>query len=81
MTVLLEAKGLTKCFGDVRALDGLDLVARSGQVTALLGSDGAGKTTFVRAAATRLRPDGGEVYVAGVEACAAAVVLERLGLA
>lgn len=42
MTAIIEAKGLTKCFGDVRALDGLDLVAQSGQVTAPSGPNGAG---------------------------------------
>jgi ABC-2 type transport system ATP-binding protein len=37
MTAIIEARGLIKRFGHVRALDGLDLVAQSGQVTALLG--------------------------------------------
>ncbi|HEV8205281.1 MAG TPA: ATP-binding cassette domain-containing protein, partial [Acidimicrobiia bacterium] len=70
MTPIIEAHGLTKRFGKVRALDGLDLVAESGQVTALLGPNGAGKTTFVSAVATLLRPDGGEIRVAGVDVCA-----------
>jgi ABC-2 type transport system ATP-binding protein len=69
-TPIIEAHGLTKRFGEVRALDGLDLVAQSGQVTALLGPNGAGKTTFVSAVATLLRPDGGEIHVAGVDVCA-----------
>jgi ABC-2 type transport system ATP-binding protein len=82
MTAIIEAKGLTKRFGDVRALDGLDLVARSGQVTALLGPNGAGKTTFVRAVATLLRPDSGEIRVAGIDACAEPKrVREIIGLA
>jgi ABC-2 type transport system ATP-binding protein len=82
MTAIIEAKALTKRFGGVRALDGLDLVARSGQVTALLGPNGAGKTTFVRAVATMLRPDGGEIYVAGIDACAEPKrVREIIGLA
>ena len=70
MTPIIEAQGLTKSFGKVRALDGLDLVAESGQVTALLGPNGAGKTTFVSAVATLLRPDGGEIHVAGLDVCA-----------
>src|SRR3954471_8657687 len=70
MTPIVEAHGLTKRFGDVRALDGLDLVAESGHVTALLGPNGAGKTTFVSAVATLLRPDGGEIRVAGIDAAA-----------
>jgi ABC-2 type transport system ATP-binding protein len=68
MTPIIEAHDLTKRFGDVHALDGLDLVAQSGRVTALLGPNGAGKTTFVNAVATLLRPDSGEVRVAGIDA-------------
>jgi ABC-2 type transport system ATP-binding protein len=65
MTPTIEAVGLTKRFGKTIALDGLDLVAEPGQVLAVLGPNGAGKTTFVRAVATLLRPDGGELRVAG----------------
>jgi ABC-2 type transport system ATP-binding protein len=68
MMPIVEAHGLTKRFGDVHALDGLDVVAESGHVTALLGPNGAGKTTFISAVATLLRPDAGEVRVAGVDA-------------
>lgn len=59
-----------KHYGDVRALDGLDLVAPAGKVTAVLGPNGAGKTTFVRAVATLLRPDAGELRVSGLDAIA-----------
>jgi daunorubicin resistance ABC transporter ATP-binding subunit len=68
MPPIIEAHGLTKRFGDVRALDGLDITAESGHVTALLGPNGAGKTTFVSAVATLLRPDSGTIRVAGVDA-------------
>ena len=51
-----------------RALTGLDLVAEPGQVTALLGPNGAGKTSFISAVATLLRPDSGELRVAGIDA-------------
>ncbi len=82
MAPIIEAHGLTKRFGDVRALDGLDLVAESGQVTALLGPNGAGKTTFVSAVATLLRPDGGQIRVAGIDAAAEPKrVREIIGLA
>ena len=67
MTPIIEAHGLTKRFGDVDALAGLDLVAESGRITALLGPNGAGKTTFVSAVATLLRPDAGELRVAGID--------------
>jgi ABC-2 type transport system ATP-binding protein len=70
MPPIIEARGLIKNFGAVRALDSLDLVAQSGQVTALLGPNGAGKTTFISAVATLLRPDEGELRVAGIDATA-----------
>jgi ABC-2 type transport system ATP-binding protein len=65
MTSTIEAVGLRKRFGKTVALDGLDLVAEPGQVLAVLGPNGAGKTTFVRTVATLLRPDAGELRVAG----------------
>src|SRR6266496_518888 len=65
MTPTIEAVGLRKRFGKTVALDGLDLVAEPGQVLAVLGPNGAGKTTFVRIVATLLRPDRGELRVAG----------------
>src|SRR6266542_3491316 len=68
MTPVVDARGLTKRFGDVEALTGLDLVAEPGQVTALLGPNGAGKTTFISAVATLLRPDSGDLWVAGIDA-------------
>jgi ABC-2 type transport system ATP-binding protein len=68
MTPIVEAAGLTKRFGKVQALAGLDLVAQTGQVLAVLGPNGAGKTTFVRMVATLLRPDDGMLRVGGVDA-------------
>jgi ABC-2 type transport system ATP-binding protein len=52
----VQAEGLTKTYGTVRALDGLDLEIAPGTVTGLLGPNGAGKTTAVRVLATLLRP-------------------------
>ena len=68
MTPILEARGLTKRFGQIQALAGLDLVVSPGRVVALLGPNGAGKTTFVRAVATLLRPDAGTLHVDGIDA-------------
>jgi ABC-2 type transport system ATP-binding protein len=65
MTTLIEARGLTKRFGSVTALDDLDLHVPSGRITAILGPNGAGKTTFVRTVATLLRPDAGTLLVGG----------------
>jgi ABC-2 type transport system ATP-binding protein len=70
MPSIIEAHGLAKRFGDVDALAGVDLVAESGRITALLGPNGAGKTTFVSAVATLLRPDAGELRVAGIDVAA-----------
>jgi ABC-2 type transport system ATP-binding protein len=67
VTPILEARGLTKRFGRIQALAGLDLMASPGRVVALLGPNGAGKTTFVRAVATLLRPDAGTLHVAGID--------------
>ncbi len=64
-TPTIEAVGLRKRFGKTTALDGLDLAAEPGQVLAVLGPNGAGKTTFVRTVATLIRPDAGELRVAG----------------
>jgi ABC-2 type transport system ATP-binding protein len=64
---IIEAEGLVKRFGKVEALAGLDLVAHTGQVTAVLGPNGAGKTTFVRTIATLIRPDAGTLRVAGID--------------
>lgn len=61
----IEAEGLVKTFGNVRALDGLDMVAREGTVFGLLGPNGAGKTTAIRVLSTLLRPDSGRASVGG----------------
>ena len=65
MTPAIETTGLCKRYGDVRALDGVDLRAEKGTVLGLLGPNGAGKTTAVRILATLLKPDAGTAYVAG----------------
>jgi ABC-2 type transport system ATP-binding protein len=62
---MIEAAGLCKSFGEVRALRGVDLAVPEGAICALLGPNGAGKTTVVRVLATLTRPDGGTARVAG----------------
>jgi daunorubicin/doxorubicin transport system ATP-binding protein len=61
----VEATGLVKSFGEVRAVDGVDLAVRSGSVYGVLGPNGAGKTTVIRMLATLLRPDAGRARVLG----------------
>ncbi|MGW3665575.1 ATP-binding cassette domain-containing protein [Streptomyces sp. NPDC005141] len=63
----IYAEGLVKTFGDVRALDGVDLDVPEGTVLGLLGPNGAGKTTAVRCLTTLLRPDSGKAVVAGID--------------
>ncbi|MGW5847136.1 ATP-binding cassette domain-containing protein [Streptomyces sp. NPDC055254] len=61
----IDARGLTKSYGDLRVLDGIDLAVPRGTVLALLGPNGAGKTTTVRILATLTDPDAGTARVAG----------------
>jgi len=61
----VEATGLVKTFGDVRAVDGVDLAVGPGSVYGVLGPNGAGKTTTIRMLATLLRPDSGSARVLG----------------
>lgn len=62
---LLEARGLTKRYGQVQALQGADFTAYPGEVVALIGDNGAGKSTLVKALSGALRPDGGEILLDG----------------
>jgi ABC-2 type transport system ATP-binding protein len=78
----IEVEGIVKRYGEVRALDGVDLVARPGKVLGLLGPNGAGKTTLVRVLATLIEPDAGTARVTGLDVVKeAAQVRERIGLA
>ena len=61
------AEGLTKSFGKVQALRGIDLVAERATILGVLGPNGAGKTTAVRILTTLLRPDGGRALIDGID--------------
>lgn len=65
--IAVQAEGLVKEFGDVKALDGIDLTVKRGQVVGLLGPNGAGKTTTVRILSTLLKPTAGRASVAGFD--------------
>ncbi len=63
--VVVACVGLHRHFGPVRAVDGLDLVLRSGEIAALLGPSGCGKTTLLRLLAGFERPDAGTIALGG----------------
>jgi oleandomycin transport system ATP-binding protein len=74
----IVAEGLTKRFGKVQALDGVDLEVHEGSVLGLLGPNGAGKTTAIRILATLLRPDAGRALVGGYDVVRQPVQVRRL---
>jgi ABC-2 type transport system ATP-binding protein len=81
MTDMIRTEGLVKRYGEVVALDGLDLVVPKGTVLGLLGPNGAGKTTAVRILTTLLPPDGGTAEVDGLDVrTEPEKVRERIGL-
>ncbi|MDR8409727.1 ATP-binding cassette domain-containing protein [Nonomuraea sp. 3-1Str] len=67
MSLAIVAEGLVKRYGNVTALDGLDLSVPEGTVLGLLGPNGAGKTTTVRILTTLVTPDAGRATVAGFD--------------
>ena len=67
MTTAIDIQGLRKSYGTTSVLDGVDLTIEAGTVTALLGQNGAGKTTVVNILSTLLRPDGGTATVNGFD--------------
>ena len=73
----LSTVRLTKRYGRVVALDGLDLEVRTGEVHAFLGPNGAGKTTTIRILLGLLRKDSGEVSLLGGDPWRDAVELHR----
>ncbi|BBY02060.1 ABC transporter ATP-binding protein [Mycobacterium seoulense] len=73
----IEIRGLTKNFGAVRALDGLDLTVREGEVHGFLGPNGAGKSTTIRILLGLVKSDGGSVRLLGGDPWTDAVELHR----
>ena len=67
MTKPIEAEGLIRYFGDIKAVDGVDLVVEQGEIFGFLGPNGAGKSTIVRMLTTLLKPTAGTARVAGYD--------------
>jgi len=65
---LIEINGLTKTYGNARALNGLDLKVMPGEIYGLLGPNGAGKTTTLRITAGLIEPTSGSVVISGFDA-------------
>lgn len=81
MTPIIQAKGVTKRFGDFVALQGLDLEVRAGECVGLLGPNGAGKSTFIGCLYGVVLRSGGELSVFGHDpALASRSIKERLGV-
>ena len=79
---MIWAEGITKSFGETRALVDVDLIVERGRVLGLLGPNGSGKTTLVRILTTLLRADGGSARVAGFDVVGEAARLRsQIGLA
>jgi ABC-2 type transport system ATP-binding protein len=75
---VIRARGLVKRYGRTWALDELDLDVPAGAIYGLIGQNGAGKTTAIRALATLLAPDEGEIEVAGADAIRSPTEVRRL---
>ncbi len=75
---MIEARHLTKRFGDILAVDHIDAVIRDGSVFGLIGTNGAGKSTFLRILSGILRPDEGSVTIDGKEVYEDTQVKSRL---
>jgi len=75
---MIEARGLRKSFGGIRAVDDVSFTARDGEITGLLGPNGAGKTTTLRMLYTLMRPDAGAIQIDGRDALIEPLAVRRL---
>ncbi|HVE78349.1 MAG TPA: ATP-binding cassette domain-containing protein, partial [Gemmatimonadaceae bacterium] len=63
--VVMQARGLVKRYGHVTALDGMDFDLRAGEILAVIGDNGAGKSSLIKALSGALVPDAGEILLDG----------------
>ena len=64
---MIEVQGVTKSFGDLLVLKGIDLVIYKGEVVSIVGPSGAGKTTLLQIMGTLDKADSGKVYIDGTD--------------
>jgi len=64
--VILETKGLSKHFGGIKAIDNINLKLYKNEIIAIVGDNGAGKSTFIKTISGVYKKDGGEIYIAMV---------------
>ena len=64
---MIDIKGITKSFGSLQVLRGIDLHIEKGKIVSIVGPSGAGKTTLLQIIGTLDKPDGGEILVDGVD--------------
>ena len=76
---MIEVRGLTKAFGRLTVLNGLDLRVRPGRVTAIIGPNAAGKTTLIKIMLGLTRPDAGQILLGGQPATADGAYRSRIG--
>jgi ABC-2 type transport system ATP-binding protein len=74
---ILIIDGLTKSYGKVRALKGVDLQVQQGEIFGFLGPNGAGKTTTIRCLLDLIRPDGGKALVLGIDPQANPIAVQQ----
>ena len=74
----IQIHGLTKSYGKVRALQGIDLEVKRGEIFGFLGPNGAGKTTTIRCLLDMIRPDGGKASLLGIDPQADPVTIQAL---
>ncbi|MCZ6786489.1 MAG: amino acid ABC transporter ATP-binding protein [Planctomycetota bacterium] len=75
---MIELRGVVKRFGDVVALDGVDLTVRKGEVVVVIGPSGSGKSTLLRCVNALEAPDEGTVHLDGEVVLAEAAEIDRL---
>ncbi|HMK36078.1 MAG TPA: ATP-binding cassette domain-containing protein [Desulfomonilaceae bacterium] len=75
---MIEVTGLTKQYGNIRALDNLSFSVRRGRVFGLLGPNGAGKTTTIKILTTLSKPDGGRALIAGHDVVKESIAVKKL---